>query len=90
MAIGFMTYGPHVLIVAGAPIDYGTRKAASSATGFSDGMGYIGARVTGILSGCLTDASGWNAIFYLWIGASIFAGALILLWNYQPSIKEYE
>ena len=44
-------------------MDYGTRKAASSATGFIDGVGYIGAAVTGILSGWLTDAWGWDATF---------------------------
>lgn len=59
MAIGFMTYGPHILIVASAPMDYGTRKAASSAAGFIDGVGYIGAALTGILSGWLTDVWGW-------------------------------
>ena len=59
MAIGFMTYGPHILIVASAPMDYRTRKAASSATGFIDGVGYIGAALTGILSGWLTDVWGW-------------------------------
>jgi sugar phosphate permease len=64
-------------------MDYGTRKAASSATGFIDGVGYIGAAVTGILSGWLTDARGWDAAFYLWIAGAIVAGVLmLLLWNY--------
>jgi OPA family glycerol-3-phosphate transporter-like MFS transporter len=91
IAIGFMTYGPHVLIVASAPMDYGTRKAASSVTGFIDGVGYIGAALTGILSGWLTDVWGWNAAFYLWIGASVFAGVLMmLLWNYKPKKREYQ
>lgn len=91
IAIGFMTYGPHVLIVASAPMDYGTRKAASSATGFIDGVGYIGAALTGILSGWLTDVWGWDAAFYLWIGASIVAGVLmLLLWNYKPEKREWE
>jgi len=40
-------------------MDYGARKAASSATGFIDGVGYIGAALTGILSGWLTDVWGW-------------------------------
>lgn len=53
IAIGFMTYGPHVLIVASAPMDYATRKAASSVTGFIDGVGYVGAALTGLLSGWL-------------------------------------
>ena len=91
IAIGFMTYGPHVLIVASAPMDYATRKAASSATGFIDGVGYVGAALTGLLSGWLTDVRGWNAAFYLWVGASVFAGVLMmLLWNYKPKKREYQ
>ncbi len=38
--------------------------------GFIDGVGYIGAAVTGILSGWLTDAWGWDAAFYLWIAGA--------------------
>ena len=64
------------MIVASAPMDYGTRKAASAATGFIEGVGHIGATPTGILSGWLTDVWGWNAASYLWIGASIIAGVL--------------
>lgn len=91
IAIGFMTYGPHVLMVATTPMDYGTRKAASSATGFIDGVGYIGAAITGILSGWLTDVWGWKATFYLWAGASIVAGVfMLLLWNYKPGARQYE
>jgi sugar phosphate permease len=72
-------------------MDYGTRKAASSAIGFIDGVGYIGAAVTGILSGWLTDAWGWDATFYLWILGAIVAGVLmLLLWNYKPEKGEYE
>ncbi len=72
-------------------MDYGTRKAASSATGFIDGVGYIGAAVTGILYGWLTDAWGWNAAFYLWIVGAIVAGVLmLLLWNYKPEKGEFE
>jgi len=40
--IGFMVYGPHVLIVGVIPIDVRTRKAAASVTGFIDEFGYIG------------------------------------------------
>jgi len=91
IAIGFMTHGPHILTVASVPMDYGTRKAASSATGFIDGVGYIGAALTGTLSGWLTDVWGWNAAFYLWICASVFAGVLmLLLWNYKPEKRKYE
>ncbi|MBW2358283.1 MAG: MFS transporter, partial [Deltaproteobacteria bacterium] len=36
--IGFFTFGPHILMVAAIPADFGSRKAASSVTGFIDAM----------------------------------------------------
>jgi len=88
--IGFLTYGPHVAIVTYAPMDFGTRKAAASTTGFIDGMGYIGAALTGIASGFLADQFGWNAAFYLWMGGALGAAILMLmLWNYRPQLTKY-
>jgi sugar phosphate permease len=90
IAIGFMTYGPHVLMVTTMPIDHGTRKAAASATGFIDGMGYIGASITGIGSGWLIDNFGWGAAFNFWVASGIICAILMaLLWNYKPSRKEH-
>ncbi len=88
--IGFMTYGPHVMMVTAMPMDYGTRKAAASATGFIDGMGYIGASVTGIGTGWLIDNFGWGAAFNFWVVSGIICAILMtILWNYKPSKKEY-
>jgi len=90
MAIGFFTYGPHVAMVTACPMDFGTRKAAASAAGFIDGVGYMGAALTGVVSGYLVDNYGWNTAFYLWLGGAIAAAALMLiLWNYKPKPREY-
>lgn len=84
--IGFMTYGPHVLMVTALPIDYGSRKAAASVTGFIDGWGYIGASLTGIGTGFLIDHFGWDYAFYFWIAGAIGAMILMaLLWNQGPA-----
>ncbi|MBL7147240.1 MAG: MFS transporter [Nanoarchaeota archaeon] len=81
--IGFMTYGPHVLMVTTMPMDFGTRKAAASAAGFIDGWGYIGAAITGVGSGFLIDTFGWNAAFYFWVlGALGAAIVMTRIWNY--------
>ncbi len=83
LLVGFFTFGPHVLIVAAMPADLGSRKAASSATGFVDAMGYLGASLTGIGTGYLVDKYGWNAGFYFWICGAIFAAIMmVLIWNY--------
>jgi len=89
-AIGYLTYGPHVIMVAAIPMDYGTRKAASSAAGFIDGLGYIGATLTGIVSGWLIDYYSWDAAFTFWIvSAFIAAGLMATLWKYKPSKGKY-
>ncbi len=88
--IGFMTYGPHVLMVGTVAMDFATRKAASSAAGFIDCFGYIGAALTGIGSGFLVDRFNWNAAFYLWIAGALLAALLMaFLWNYKPKTGEY-
>ena len=85
-AIGFLTYGPHVLMVAAMPMDFGSRKASASATGFIDGWGYIGAALTGVGTGWLIDNFSWDAAFYFWVAGAFLAGILMLfLWNYKPS-----
>ena len=90
LLIGFMTFGPHVLIVGIAPMDFATRKVASSATGFVDCFGYIGAALTGVGSGWLADKFGWNASFYLWVAGALAAAILMaLLWNYKPAKGKY-
>lgn len=81
-SIGFFVFGSHVLIVGAAPMDYGTRKAASAATGLIDCLGYIGAGITSVGTGWLVDQWGWNAGFALWVGAAFLgAGLMVLLWR---------
>jgi len=88
LAIGFVTYGPHVLIVTTMPMDLGSRKAASSATGFIDGFGYIGAGITGVFSGWLVDNYSWNTAFHFWVISAIVASVFMFtLWKYKPEKK---
>ncbi|MCF7922974.1 MAG: MFS transporter [Candidatus Marinimicrobia bacterium] len=82
--IGFFTFGPHILIVAALPADLGSRKAASSVTGFIDAMGYAGASLTGVGTGYLIDNYSWDAAFYFWIfGALMAAGMMIFVWKHE-------
>lgn len=80
--VGFCTYGPHVLLVAHSPADFAGRRATSSASGFIDGFGYVGASMTGISTGWLVDQFGWSAGFYYWIAAALVAaGIIVCLWR---------
>ncbi|PIV63808.1 MAG: hypothetical protein COS11_05480, partial [bacterium (Candidatus Ratteibacteria) CG01_land_8_20_14_3_00_40_19] len=88
--IGFMVYGAHTTMVTAIPMDYGTRKAASSAAGFIDALGYVGATIAGVGAGWLVDNYGWNSAFYFWAGGAFLACIPILgLWNYKPPKTEY-
>ncbi len=80
--VGFLTFGPHMLIVTALPMDLGTKERAASATGFIDGWGYIGASMTGLGTGLLLDHLGWNAAFYFWISGAIIAAIfMMILWT---------
>jgi len=85
--IGFFTFGPHVLIVAALPVDLGSRKAASSVTGFIDAMGYVGASLTGVGTGYLIDNYSWNAAFWFWISGAILA-ALMITFVWSNELKQ--
>ena len=84
LLIGFFTFGPHVIIVAALPADLGSRKAASSVTGFIDAMGYVGASLTGVGTGYLVDKINWDAAFYFWIAGALLAAAMmIMVWKFE-------
>jgi sugar phosphate permease len=90
LLIGFLNFGPHGLLVSTIPMEFGTRKAASAATGFIDGWGYIGAAITAYTSGTLIAVAGSSAAFILWIIVA-FVGGLVLLfdWKSVPERREY-
>ncbi|OGZ18338.1 MAG: hypothetical protein A2Z68_00360 [Candidatus Nealsonbacteria bacterium RBG_13_38_11] len=87
--IGFTVYGPHMMLVTALPMDLGTKEMASSATGFIDGWGYVGAALTGVGTGFLLDNFGWNYAFYFWLSGAVIAAILMIkLWNYENVKKE--
>ncbi|MFX1255626.1 MAG: MFS transporter [Promethearchaeota archaeon] len=90
IVIGFLTFGPHVLLVSTIPMEFGTRKAASSATGFIDGWGYVGSAITTFGSGLLIGTSGPASTFLFWLLAALVGGIVLLAnWNSLPEKKEY-
>lgn len=80
-AMGFLIYGPQVLIgVAGA--EFGTHKAACAAAGFTGTFGYLGGAVSGVGVGYIAEHFGWGVTLGCFV-ASAIAGVffLTLTWN---------
>jgi sugar phosphate permease len=88
--IGILNFAPHALLVSTIPMEFSTRKAASAATGFIDGCGYIGAAITSFTSGALIGTAGSGAAFSLWIIVALIGGlVLIANWKGIPEKREY-
>ncbi len=80
--VGFMTYGPDFVISAVAVMDFGSREGASTAAGFVNGLGSIGAAIMPVIVGFVATTFGWVSVFYLLIAMSILCAVLMMtLWN---------
>lgn len=79
-AIGFMIFGPQMLIgVAAAELSH--KKAAATATGFIGWFAYAGAATAGWPLGKIADM-GWNGFFMTMTACSLISLFLLIpLWN---------
>ncbi len=91
VAIGFLIYGP-VMLIGVQALDLVPKNAAGTAAGFTGLFGYLGGALTAnILIGYLIDNFGWNSSFLLLIAACvlsiIFIGFTWILENKQHQQK---
>ena len=87
--IGFMIYGPQVILVGTMAADFSTRRTAASAAGFIDFVGYLGAFASNWLTGYLLKHYDWHAAVTAWAVVSFATAALIAtLWNAKPVSEE--
>ncbi len=83
--IGFFIYGPDSVAAGVAAVDFGTRRAAAKAAGFVNGLGSIGAALSGVVIGYVSEGWGWGAVFTLFVPlALIGAGLMATMWNRVP------
>jgi sugar phosphate permease len=83
--IGFLIYGPDSVTSGAAPVDFGSKRAASAAAGFVNGLGSIGAALSGVVIGYVSKRYGWPAVFNLF-GPLSLVGAVFMasMWNARP------
>ena len=87
IAIGFLIYGPVMLIGVHA-LDLVPKKAAGTAAGFTGLFGYVGGAVSAnIVIGALVDRAGWDAGFALICAACVLAMLLLATtWNAEKHL----
>lgn len=82
IAIGFLIYGP-VMLIGLQALDFVPKKAAGTAAGLTGFFGYLGGSVAAnAIMGIVVDASGWNAGFVLLSISCLIATILFAFtWN---------
>lgn len=81
-AIGFLIYGP-VMLIGVSAVDLAPKKAAGTAAGFTGFFGYVfGAVIAELGLGKIVDRWGWDGGFMLILGACVISMALFAAtWN---------
>ncbi len=84
--LGFLLYGPEALISATAPIDFGTKKGASTALGLVNALGSITATVMSTFGVVwIKEKWGWNVLFIILACATLGTTVMLLpKWNTLP------
>ena len=74
IAIGFLIYGP-VMLIGVQALDLAPKNAAGTAAGLTGFMGYVlgTAILANIVIGYVAENAGWEWTFYLLMGACVLA-----------------
>lgn len=59
-------YGINMLLLTMVPLSYARYNKASGVTGFLDFCSYLGAGLSGVLTGFIVDLFGWSIIMVFW------------------------
>ncbi len=88
VAVGFLVYGPQMLVGVSAA-DFASKKAASTATGMTGTFGYLGSALCGIGTGVIVDKWGWDGGFIFFILSAIIGLFLFLFtWSHRAASLE--
>lgn len=77
---GLFLLGPYSLLGGAVTLDVAGTKAASTAAGIIDGVGYLGASLSGIVLGTVAQRWGWSAAFDIIGAAALTATVLSTVW----------
>ncbi|HEY4119675.1 MAG TPA: MFS transporter, partial [Byssovorax sp.] len=76
---GFLLLGPYSLLGGCLALDYGGKRAAATAAGVNDGVGYLGGSASGLLLAGVVAERGWTTAFLVLAAASAAAFVVALV-----------
>ncbi len=80
--------GTNSMLMTIIPLNFAKRGRVSSVAGFLDFSSYIGAGLSGVLTGFVSDLWNWNGVIIVWIGAILIGIISILIAStYDLKIK---
>ncbi|MDR1333218.1 MAG: MFS transporter [Holosporales bacterium] len=86
LCIGFLISGPQILIGVAA-VDFASKKAAATASGFTGTLGYAGTAIAGLGTGFLADKYGWGSVLISTAAAALIAALFLsLTWNKKSQL----
>ena len=82
-AVAFLMLGPYSFLAGAIGMDFGGKKGSATASGWIDGIGYIGGMLAGSWIGGIADHGGWSQAFKTLAGIAVLttAAAAIYLWQ---------
>jgi sugar phosphate permease len=86
-ASGFFLLGPYSLVGGVTALDVGTARAASTAAGLIDAVGYVGASLSGVVLGTLAQRHGWSAAFDTLAFVTLAAAVVAAAWGMSTAAR---
>ncbi len=80
-ACGLFLLGPYSLLSGAVSLDVAEDGGAATAAGLVDGVGYVGASLSGVVLGALADRGGWPLAFDAVALVSAVALAITIAWS---------
>jgi sugar phosphate permease len=77
--IGFLLIGPYSFLAGAVSLDFGGKQGASTASGFIDGIGYLGGMLAGDSMARISVAYGWKGAFAALAGVALLSSLAALL-----------
>ena len=78
-SIGFLLIGPYSYLAGAISLDFGGKQGASTASGFIDGIGYLGGMMAGDSMARISVRYGWSGAFLALAGVSLLSSATALI-----------